>query len=167
MLKAGEQEKDILQTLAKEVLKKYGEASASAFVPFQVYATQFFVALQHLKFCNVIHADIKPDNILANDEKNPTVVKICDLGSAMTGEEKTTDAVPGFEILSSSGSPSLGCDTMCPWTSGASDVPLRTLHRKDLFPGRTNNEMLKYMMDYKGPFPKKLLRRGIFSSQAL
>lgn len=31
-----------------------------------------------------------------------------------------------------------------------------------LFPGKTNNEMLKLMMDVKGPFPKKMLRRAEF-----
>lgn len=30
---------------------------------------------------------------------------------------------------------------------------------KILFPGRTNNEMLKLMMDVKGPFPKKMLKK--------
>lgn len=31
-----------------------------------------------------------------------------------------------------------------------------------LFPGKTNNEMLKLMMDVKGPFPRKMLRRAEF-----
>lgn len=31
-----------------------------------------------------------------------------------------------------------------------------------LFPGRTNNEMLRLMMDVKGPFPRKMLRKGAF-----
>ena len=30
---------------------------------------------------------------------------------------------------------------------------------KILFNGRTNNEMLKKMMDVKGPFPKKMLKK--------
>lgn len=34
-----------------------------------------------------------------------------------------------------------------------------------LFPGRTNNEMLKLMMDAKGPFPKKMLKKGEFTIQ--
>ena len=34
-----------------------------------------------------------------------------------------------------------------------------------LFPGRTNNEMLKLMMDAKGPFPKKMLKKGEFTPQ--
>jgi serine/threonine-protein kinase PRP4 len=32
-----------------------------------------------------------------------------------------------------------------------------------LFKGRTNNEMLKLIMDLKGPLPKKMIKRGRFS----
>lgn len=34
-----------------------------------------------------------------------------------------------------------------------------------LFPGRSNNEMLKLMMDVKGAFPKKMLKKGEFTPQ--
>ncbi len=34
-----------------------------------------------------------------------------------------------------------------------------------LFPGRTNNEMLKLMMDVKGPFPKRMLKAGAFTDK--
>ena len=34
-----------------------------------------------------------------------------------------------------------------------------------LFPGHSNNEMLSLMMDLKGPFPKKMLKKGQFSHQ--
>lgn len=34
-----------------------------------------------------------------------------------------------------------------------------------LFPGRTNNEMLKLMMDVKGAFPKKMLRKAAFAER--
>ena len=36
---------------------------------------------------------------------------------------------------------------------------------KILFPGRSNNEMLKLVMDVQGPFPKKMLRRGAFADR--
>ena len=36
---------------------------------------------------------------------------------------------------------------------------------KILFPGRTNNEMLKLMIDLKGPFTKKMLRRCAFAEK--
>jgi serine/threonine-protein kinase PRP4 len=47
------------------------------------------------------------------------------------------------------------------WSVGCVAYELFT--GKILFPGRTNNEMLKLMMDTKGPFPKKMLRRGEFA----
>lgn len=199
MLKAGRQEQEILQTLAKydpnnqkfcirmtdsfeyrnhlclvfepmalnlrEVLKKYGRGIGISIRAVQVYATQFFVALQHLKFCNIIHADIKPDNILANDEKNPTVVKICDLGSAMTrGENELTPYLASRFYRAPEVILGMRYDVpMDMWSVGCCLFELYT--GRILFPGRTNNEMLKYMMDYKGPFSKKMLRRGIFSSR--
>ena len=37
---------------------------------------------------------------------------------------------------------------------------------KILFQGaKDNNEMLKQMMDLKGPFPKKMLKKGLFTIQ--
>lgn len=51
----------------------------------KIYAKQLFIALKHLKRCEVIHADIKPDNIVVN--KARTTVKICDLGSASDKRE--------------------------------------------------------------------------------
>jgi len=43
------------------------------------------IALQHLRKNKIIHADIKPDNILlSNDTKN---VKLCDFGTAFFVEK--------------------------------------------------------------------------------
>lgn len=36
---------------------------------------------------------------------------------------------------------------------------------KILFPGKSNNEMLKRFMDVKGAFPRKMLRQGRFVIQ--
>lgn len=36
---------------------------------------------------------------------------------------------------------------------------------KILFPGKTNNEMLKLMMDLKGKMPHKMARKGLFKDQ--
>ena len=44
-------------------------------------ARQLLIALQHIHRMQIIHADIKPDNILISAGHN--LVKICDLGSAM------------------------------------------------------------------------------------
>ena len=49
------------------------------------------------------------------------------------------------------------------WSIGCVVYELYT--GKILFPGRSNNEMLKLMMDVQGPFPKKMLRRGAFADR--
>lgn len=47
------------------------------------------IALSHLRNCGVLHADIKPDNILVSSTR--TTVKLCDFGSAMfAGDNEIT-----------------------------------------------------------------------------
>merc|ERR1740138_233649 len=36
---------------------------------------------------------------------------------------------------------------------------------KTLFPGRSNNDMLKYFMDYKGKIPKSMIKSGMLWKQ--
>lgn len=64
----------------REVLKKYGKNVGIHIVAVRSYAQQLFYALKLLKRCNIIHADIKPDNILVNETKS--ILKLCDFGSA-------------------------------------------------------------------------------------
>jgi len=53
------------------------------------YSQQLLLALKLLKRCSIIHADIKPDNILVSENK--LVLKLCDFGSAMhVGEIENT-----------------------------------------------------------------------------
>ena len=64
----------------REVLKKYGKNVGIHIVAVRSYAQQLFFALKLLKKCNIVHADIKPDNILVNETKS--ILKLCDFGSA-------------------------------------------------------------------------------------
>lgn len=48
----------------REVLKKYGKDVGLHFKAVRSYSQQLFLALKLLKRCNILHADIKPDNIL-------------------------------------------------------------------------------------------------------
>ncbi len=51
------------------------------------------------------------------------------------------------------------------WSVGSVIYELFT--GKILFPGKTNNEMLKLIMDVKGPFPKKMLKKGAFTDRSV
>ncbi|KAK3813398.1 MAG: kinase-like domain-containing protein [Benniella sp.] len=144
----------------REVLKKFGKDVGLNINAVRIYAQQLFLALSLLKKCNVLHADIKPDNILVNEAKN--VLKLCDLGSASdTSENEITPyLVSRFYrapeiILGLPYDPALDM-----WSIGCTLYELFT--GKILFSGRSNNQMLKHMMDLKGPFSKKMIRKGQF-----
>ncbi|KAH7445400.1 hypothetical protein KP509_01G007000 [Ceratopteris richardii] len=147
----------------REVLKKFGRNIGLNLGAVRVYAKQLFIALKHLRNCGVLHCDIKPDNMLVNESKK--VLKLCDFGSAMfAGENEITPyLVSRFyrapEII-------LGLPYDHPldmWSVGCCLYEFFT--GKVLFPGPTNNDMLRLHMELKGPFPKKMLKKAAFASK--
>ncbi|GMH01880.1 hypothetical protein Nepgr_003719 [Nepenthes gracilis] len=147
----------------REVLKKFGRNIGLKLTGVRAYAKQLFIALKHLRNCGVLHCDIKPDNMLVNDAKN--VLKLCDFGNAMLAgkNELTPYLVSRFyrapEII-------LGLPYDHPMDMWSVGCCLYELYSgKVLFPGPTNNDMLRMHMELKGPFPKKMLRKGAFTDQ--
>uniref|UniRef100_F6PS09 Serine/threonine-protein kinase PRP4 homolog n=1 Tax=Ornithorhynchus anatinus TaxID=9258 RepID=F6PS09_ORNAN len=147
----------------REVLKKYGKDVGLHIKAVRSYSQQLFLALKLLKRCNILHADIKPDNILVNESK--TILKLCDFGSAshVADNDITPYLVSRFyrapEIIIGK-SYDYGIDM---WSVGCTLCELYT--GKILFPGKTNNHMLKLAMDLKGKMPNKMIRKGVFKDQ--
>lgn len=147
----------------REVLKKFGRDVGINLKAIRVYTQQLFLGLTLLRKCQYLHADLKPDNILVNDARN--VLKICDLGSASSIEEINTAPylVSRFyrapEIIL--GIPyDYGIDV---WSVGCTLFELYT--GKILFTGRNNNSMLRSIMECRGKFPHKVLRKGSLTYQ--
>jgi serine/threonine-protein kinase PRP4 len=69
----------------REIVKRFGKDVGLNIRAVRAYAHQLFLALGLLRKCNIMHADIKPDNILVNEAK--TLIKLCDLGSASDASE--------------------------------------------------------------------------------
>ncbi|XP_063986983.1 serine/threonine-protein kinase PRP4 homolog [Diachasmimorpha longicaudata] len=147
----------------REVLKKYGKDVGLHVKAVRSYTQQLFLALKLLKRANILHGDIKPDNILVSETK--LVLKLCDFGSASHAHENevTPYLVSRFyrapEIIL--GIPyDFGIDM---WSVGCTIYELYT--GKIMFSGKTNNQMLKFFMDLKGKMPNKLIRKGTFKEQ--
>jgi serine/threonine-protein kinase PRP4 len=107
----------------------------------------------------IYFVDIKPDNILLDDKQS--MLKICDFGSAFKLNEGKHDPTPylvsryyrapeivlGLAYDHAVDMWSLGC---CLYEMFTGQV---------MFPGSTNNEMLKFFMELKGKIPNKLIKK--------
>lgn len=145
----------------REVLRKFGRDIGININAIRHYAYQMFLGLSLMKKCNILHADLKPDNILVNEGR--TLLKICDLGSASdTSENEITPyLVSRFyrapEII-------LGMPYDCAidvWSIGCTLYELYT--GKILFTGRSNNQMLRSIMECRGKFTTKMLKKSQFA----
>lgn len=146
----------------REVLKKFGRDVGINFKAVRSYAQQMFLGLSLLRKCNILHADLKPDNVLVNEARN--MLKICDLGSASDASENdiTPYLVSRFyrapEII-------LGVPydfALDMWSIGCTLFELYT--GKILFTGRTNNQMLRSIMECRGKFSLKMLKKAEFGA---
>lgn len=145
----------------REVLKKFGRDVGINIRAVRVYAQQMFLGLTLMRKCNILHADLKPDNILVNE--NRSMLKICDLGSASDAydNEITPYLVSRFyrapEIIL--GMPyDFAIDI---WSVGCTLYELYT--GKILFVGRSNNQMLRSIMECRGKFTTKMLKKAQFA----
>ncbi|PON25727.1 CMGC/DYRK/PRP4 protein kinase [Trichoderma gamsii] len=151
----------------REVLRKFGNNVGINLKATKAYAYQIFVALAHMRKCSIIHADLKPDNILVNENRN--ILKICDLGTAIDRSDAATAHTEITPYLVSRfyrapeiilGMPyDYGVDM---WSIGCTLYELYT--GKILFTGDSNNQMLKTIMEIRGRITPKLYKRGQLSS---
>lgn len=61
----------------RDLTKKYGRNKGLNIEAVQLFCCQLLIALRHLRKNNVLHADIKPDNILINHRHNKVSIGAC------------------------------------------------------------------------------------------
>ncbi|KAF1841954.1 dual specificity protein kinase-like protein pom1 [Cucurbitaria berberidis CBS 394.84] len=147
----------------RDLLKEETNGHGLTLPAVRIYARQMFLGLQHLQNCQVIHLDLKPDNVLVSPDKK--TIKLADFGTAVDKRdqvERTEYLVSRFyrapEII-------LGMEIGYPvdmWAVGCTVYELWT--GKILFTGRSNNQMVKAFMDCLGWPSEKLLKKGLVNN---
>jgi len=149
----------------REVIQTFGGGIGITIQAVRFYTRQLLTALKNMKQCNILHADIKPDNIVVSKDKR--ILKVCDLGTASDIDSPENEITPLLvsryyrppEVI-------LGLkynEQVDLWSAACCIFEMYT--GKILFPGKDNNDMLRIQMEFKGKFSKKMLKRGMFSSE--
>jgi serine/threonine-protein kinase PRP4 len=130
----------------------------------QMYARQMLVSLSHMKSLNIIHADIKPDNMLVSEDSR--VLKLCDLGSAL----RSTDDNDVTPLLVSRWYRAPEIILGLPYSEqldifSLGSVLFELYTGQVLFHGESNNDMLFKIQEVHGPVPKKMLRHSAFREE--
>jgi len=142
----------------RAAVRKYTKNKGMALQAVRAYTQQLLVGLGHMRDHGVIHADIKPDNILIS--KGHQTVKFCDLGTAV----ELKDVIPSPYLASRFYRPPeviLGCEyssAVDMWALGCTLYEIFT--GKTLLQSKTNNDHLKKIMELRGRVPGKVIKKG-------
>ncbi|KAK4974806.1 U4/U6 small nuclear ribonucleoprotein prp4 [Elasticomyces elasticus] len=147
----------------REVLKKFGRNVGLNLRAIRSYAQQMFLSLSHMKKCQILHADLKPDNVLVSEKRN--LLKVYDLGTAAFADdaEITPYLVSRFyrapEVIL--GMPFNYAIDM--WSISCTLFELYT--GRILFAGADNNQMLRVIQECRGKFPIRMLKRSTLADR--
>lgn len=155
---------EYMQKNLRDLLKEDARGAGLPLPAVKAYARQMFIGLKHLQDCQIVHADLKPDNILVSRDNK--TLKLCDLGTAADKRDNTEptpylvsrfyrapEIILGMEIGYPIDMWAIGCTIYELWTG------------KILFPGMSNNQMIKVFMECLGWPSEKHLKKGQLSGQ--
>jgi serine/threonine-protein kinase PRP4 len=145
----------------RDVLQKFGKGVGLSLPAVSSYFGQLLSALTHLKKRGIIHADLKPDNILVNGDFS--TVYLADFGSAFESSAPENQPTPYLvsrfyrapEIILGL-TPTIAID-LWSLTVSIAELFLGNL----LFRGKSNNDMLYVFMQHLGAVSNRIVRQHV------
>lgn len=77
----------------RDTLRKYGAGTGLSLMAVQSFGRQLFLALLHIKKLGIVHADIKPDNIMLKDQ-NSSLIQLTDFGNSFHEDDSNNLPTP-------------------------------------------------------------------------
>ena len=151
----------------RDVLIKFGKGVGLSLMAVKNFFGQLLAAATHLVRHKILHADIKPDNLLVSGSYSRILV--ADFGSAMDlSDPNNTEIITPYlasrfyrapEIIL--GLPPTYSIDLWSMAVTAAEIFLGNV----LFQGTTNNDMLYRMMLSLGPMSNRMIRRHLLQAQ--
>ena len=158
----------------RDTLRKYGAGTGLSLMAVQSFGRQLFLALLHIKKLGIVHADIKPDNIMLKDQ-NSSLIQLTDFGNSFHENDSNNLPTPYLVsrfyrapeiILGLNYGQSIKWWSFVDcridvWSAGCTLCELFT--GSVTFPGVSNNDMLRVIQNLKGPMPHRMIKKHIKS----
>lgn len=152
----------------RDVLQKFGKGVGLSLQAVRSYFGQLLAAATHLQKHGIIHADLKPDNILVSSDFG--AVQLADFGSAIHVNSPEQASVTPYLVSRFYRAPEiiLGLPPTHSVDLWSLAVSVTELFLGDVvFRGKTNNDMLYVFMQHLGPFSNRIIRQHMVQCQKL
>lgn len=150
----------------RDVLIKFGKGVGLSLTAVKSFFGQLLAAATHLTKHKILHADLKPDNLLVSQDYSQ--ILLADFGSAIDFSDSSTEVITPYlasrfyrapEIMLGL-PPSFGIDL---WSLAVTAAEI--FLGKVLFQGSTNNDMLLKIMQDMGPVSNRMIRSHLLQAK--
>jgi serine/threonine-protein kinase PRP4 len=152
----------------RDVLQKFGKGVGLSLTAVRSYYAQLLSAATHLQKHNLIHADLKPDNILVSADFG--VVQLADFGSAIDVNSPGENQPTPYLISRFYRAPEVILGLVPTFAADLWSISVTIAEiflGRVLFRGTSNNDMLYSFMQYLGPFSNRIIRQHLVQCQRL
>ena len=152
----------------RDVLQKFGKGVGISLQAVRSYFGQLLAAATHLKKHGIIHADLKPDNILVSSDFG--VVQLADFGSAIHVASPEQSQITPYLVSRFYRAPEiiLGLTPTHAVDLWSLAVTVAEIFLGDpVFRGKSNNDMIYVFMQHLGAFSNRVIRQHLVQCQRL